>query len=59
MRSMYKLVLSVLVALGSAAAWAGYAFNFPEPVTPIAHETLHVHNLFMVVILILFFGVLV
>ncbi|MFZ4623576.1 MAG: cytochrome c oxidase subunit II [Rhodoferax sp.] len=43
------------MALGSAAALAGYAYNFPEPVTPIAHETLHMHNLVMVVILILFF----
>ncbi|MEY4139774.1 MAG: hypothetical protein RLZZ371_1956 [Pseudomonadota bacterium] len=55
MRSMYKFGLSVLLALGSVAAWAGYAFNFPEPVTPIARETLHMHNLVMVVILVLFF----
>jgi cytochrome c oxidase subunit 2 len=43
------------MAMGSAAALAGYAYNFPEPVTPIAHETLHMHNLVMVVILVLFF----
>ena len=55
MRSLYKFGLSVLLALGSAAALAGYAFNFPEPVTPIARETLHMHNLVMVVILVLFF----
>ena len=62
MHGMYKFGLSVLLALGSAAALAGYAFNFPEPVTPIARETLHMHNLVMVVILILFFlvfGVLI
>jgi cytochrome c oxidase subunit 2 len=47
--------LGVLLALGSVAAWAGYAFNFQDPVTPIARETLHMHNLVMVVILILFF----
>jgi len=49
------LGLAVSLALGSAAALAGYAFNFPEPVTPIAHETLHMHNLVMIVILVLFF----
>lgn len=37
---------------------ANYNSNFPEPVTPIARETLHVHNLFMVVILVIFFAVL-
>jgi cytochrome c oxidase subunit 2 len=55
MRSLYKFGLSVGLALGSAMSFAGYAFNFPEPVTPIARETLHMHNLVMVVILILFF----
>ncbi|MDD2924411.1 cytochrome c oxidase subunit II [Rhodoferax sp.] len=55
MRSLYRFGLGVLAALGSVAAWAGYAFNFPEPVTPIARETLHMHNLVMVVILVLFF----
>lgn len=58
MRSMYKFGLGIGLALGSAAALAGYAFNFPEPVTPIARETLHMHNLVMVVILIMFFLVL-
>jgi cytochrome c oxidase subunit 2 len=55
---MYKFGLGALLALGSAAALAGYAFNFPDPVTPIARETLHMHNLVMVVILIMFFLVL-
>jgi cytochrome c oxidase subunit 2 len=55
MRSLYKSGLSIMLALGSVAAHASYAFNFPEPVTPIARETLHMHNLVMVVILILFF----
>jgi len=50
-----KFGLGVLMALGSVAAWAGYAYNFPEPVTPIARETLHMHNLVMVVILVMFF----
>jgi cytochrome c oxidase subunit 2 len=47
-----------VAALGSAAALANYSWNFPEPVTPIARETLHVHNLFMVIALTLFFAVL-
>jgi cytochrome c oxidase subunit 2 len=58
MRGLYKLGLGVAAALGCAAAWAGYSWNFPEPVTPIARETLHVHNLFMIIILVIFFGVL-
>ena len=57
MRSLTKIGVSVLTALGTVGAWAGYAYNFPDPVTPIAHETLHMHNLVMVVILILFFVV--
>jgi len=62
MHSIYKFGLGIWLALGSVAAFAGYAFNFPEPVTPIARETLHMHNLVMVVILIMFFlvfGVLI
>jgi cytochrome c oxidase subunit 2 len=37
-----------------SAAKAEYSFNFPEPVTPIARETLHIHNEFMLVITVLF-----
>ncbi len=58
MHSLCKFGLGALMAFGSAVALAGYAFNFPEPVTPIARETLHVHNLFMVIILVIFFAVL-
>jgi cytochrome c oxidase subunit 2 len=36
------------------AANAEYKFNFPEPVTPIARETLHIHNEFMLIITVLF-----
>lgn len=53
-----KLLVSCAAAmLASGAALADYSFNFPEPVTPIARETLHVHNLFMVIILVMFFAV--
>ncbi len=58
MRGLNKLGLGSVAALGSAAALANYSWNFPEPVTPIARETLHVHNLFMVIALTLFFAVL-
>ncbi|GAB4398068.1 MAG: hypothetical protein OHK0048_08480 [Rhodoferax sp.] len=58
MRHLYKLTLAMAALLGCVAGWAGYAYNFPEPVTPIARETLHMHNLVMVVILIMFFVVL-
>ena len=44
--------------MASTQAMAAYTYNFPEPVTPIAKETLHVHNLFMIIILVIFFGVL-
>lgn len=54
-----NVLLSSLVAMSaSGAAFADFSFNFPEAVTPIARETLHVHNLFMVIILVMFFSVL-
>ena len=53
-----KAILGAVACLGSLGALADYRFSFPTPVTPIAHETLHVHNLFMVIALTLFFGVL-
>jgi cytochrome c oxidase subunit 2 len=58
MQDIRKLIAGALVALAPVAVWAGYSWSFPEPVTPIARETLHVHNLFMVIALSLFFGVL-
>ncbi|MEI8325351.1 MAG: cytochrome c oxidase subunit II [Betaproteobacteria bacterium] len=58
MQGLNKFGLGLAAALGSAATLAGYSWNFPEPVTPIARETLHVHNLFMIVILVIFFAVL-
>lgn len=52
-----NLLLALLSLL--ALAWpipsrAAYSFNFPEPVTPIARETLNIHNEFMLVITVLF-----
>jgi cytochrome c oxidase subunit 2 len=58
MQDIRKLILVPLAGLAPVVTWAGYSWSFQEPVTPIAHETLHVHNLFMVIALSLFFGVL-
>jgi cytochrome c oxidase subunit 2 len=58
MQGIKKTVVGLIASTTAAAAMAGYSWSFPEPVTPIAHETLHVHNLFMVIALTLFFGVL-
>ena len=38
----------------SAPAFADYTWNFPTPVTPIARDTLSMHNQFMVIITALF-----
>jgi cytochrome c oxidase subunit 2 len=37
-----------------AAAFADYSWNFPPPATPIARDTLHIHNQFMLIITVLF-----
>ena len=44
--------LSLLLAAGTALA--DYTWNFPTPVTPIARDTLNIHNEFMVIITVLF-----
>lgn len=46
------------LVLWSLVAGADYSWNFPKPVTPIALDTLHVHNKFMVIAMIIFFVVL-
>lgn len=58
MKKLNVLVSAVGAVWVSGTAFADYSFNFPTPVTPIARETMHVHNLFMVIILVLFFAVL-
>ncbi len=55
--------MALLGALGLAAvvpnaAYAGHPWEFPTPVTPVAQETLWVHNLFLVTISIIFIVVL-
>ena len=49
---------AVFFAVGSTVAYADYQWNFPEPVTPIARDTMHVHNLFSVICIVIFLVVL-
>lgn len=42
------------MSLWAPLALADYKWNFPEPVTPIARDTLHIHNEFMIIIIALF-----
>jgi len=58
MQGFKKISLGVLAFFTSLSAYADYAWNFPEPVTPMALDTLHVHNKFMVIIAIIFVVVL-
>jgi cytochrome c oxidase subunit 2 len=47
--------ITAIVALStSSVVHAELRLSFPQPVTPIAHETLHIHNVFMWVITIMF-----
>jgi cytochrome c oxidase subunit 2 len=55
-RPLRGLFLSPALLLPGAAS-AAYNINFPEPVTPIARETLHIHNEFMLIITVLFVAV--
>ena len=49
--------LAVQLAGWSCAARAEYNWNFPPPVTPIARDTLAIHNEFMLIITVLFVAV--
>jgi cytochrome c oxidase subunit 2 len=48
------LAVPALFASLAPAAHADYAWNFPPPATPIARDTLHIHNQFMLIITALF-----
>ena len=48
-----RLAAAALLALPPLAQ-ADYQWNFPEPVTPIARDTLNIHNEFMLIITLLF-----
>lgn len=46
--------LLMAVSMLPATAMADYTWNFPTPVTPIARDTLKIHNEFMIIIGVLF-----
>ena len=63
MRDKFKQLLKTmrgwvwLLAVLQALAHAGVArYNFPDPVTPVAEETLHMHNEVLIILFVLFFG---
>lgn len=53
-----KLGVALTALLASVNAYADLQWNFPEPVTPMALDTLHVHNKFMIITAIIFVVVL-
>lgn len=58
MQVFKKIGLGLAAMLASLNAFADYSWNFPEPVTPMALDTLHVHNKFMLITMIIFVIVL-
>lgn len=53
-RLIMPLLALPAVLLLPGAALADYTWNFPTPVTPIARDTLHIHNEFMLIITAIF-----
>ena len=53
-----KLLGSIFFVVGSVSAYAEYQWNLPEPVTPMAIDTMRVHNLFSAICLAIFLVVL-
>ena len=58
LQSLKKIGIGLAAATWSLSARAEYAWNFPQPVTPMAADTLHVHNKFMLIIMVIFVVVL-
>jgi cytochrome c oxidase subunit 2 len=58
MQVFKKIGLGLFAFLTSLNAYAEYSWNFPEPVTPMALDTLHVHNKFMLITMAIFVVVL-
>ncbi|MFA6040046.1 MAG: cytochrome c oxidase subunit II [Methylophilus sp.] len=58
MQVLKKIGVGLAAMLASISAYADYRWNFPEPVTPMALDTLHVHNKFMTITAIIFVSVL-
>ncbi len=53
-RRLIAAAAGTLAGAVAATAGAHPIYEFPTPVTPIARETLHIHNLFLLIITILF-----
>lgn len=58
MQFIRKAGVFLVAALASFSAHAEYAWNFPKPATPMALDTLHVHNKFMLITMAIFLIVL-
>lgn len=57
-RKLLVLLGGVTFIVGSTLAYADYKWNMQEPVTPMATDTVHVHNLFMLICIGIFLLVL-
>lgn len=57
-QAIKRIGFSLLFLLMSPQVFANYSWNFPEPVTPMALDTLHVHNKFMMIVALIFVVVL-
>lgn len=58
MSSKWKCLAAILAAMVPAVVLADYTWNFPEPATPLALDTLNVHNKFMIITIVIFISVL-
>lgn len=58
LQRLKKYTAGIVLALCAFAVHAEYAWNFPKPVTPMAADTLQVHNKFMAITMIIFCVVL-
>lgn len=57
-KALNKVAMCLGLMMWSLVAMADYSWNFPKPVTPMAADTLHVHNKFMIIIMVIFVVVL-
>ena len=51
---LVPLLIGLTLTIFALPAAADYSWNFPTPVTPIARDTLNIHNEFMLIITVLF-----
>ena len=58
MQVLTRMMCGLLALLVSFFAYADFSWNFPTPVTPMAVDTLQVHNKFMLISIVIFFVVL-